>query len=154
MIEIKRILHPTDFSASSAAAAGYAGFLAQQFGAELHLLYVIEDALGKIPNLEVGFPAPDESDEQTLNEPTEVMRTALGVQWQSELRVVLATKLGPPEDEILGYARQHDIGLIVMGTHGRKGVSHMLMGSVAESVSRQAPCPVMTVRPQIDQPRQ
>lgn len=53
MIEIKRVLHPTDFSDRSAIAARYAGFLAEQFGAELHLRYVIEDALGKIPNLKV-----------------------------------------------------------------------------------------------------
>jgi nucleotide-binding universal stress UspA family protein len=152
MIKIERVLHPTDFSDRSASAARYAGFLAEQFGAELHLLYVIEDALGKIPNPQVGFPPPDECYEKTVDGPSDEMRTALGLEWHGALRVVLATKLGPTADAIVQYAQLHHMDMVVMGTHGRRGVAHALMGSVAESVMRRSPCPALTVRSTTEQP--
>ena len=63
-----------------------------------------------------------------------------------ELRATTAAVIGMPSSSIVDYARFHDIDLIIMGTHGRGGMSHLLMGSVAERVVRTAPCPVLTVR--------
>jgi universal stress protein A len=60
-------------------------------------------------------------------------------------RVIVATAWGDASDEILKYARNHDIDLVVCGTHGRRGWNHLVMGSVAERIVRLAPCPVLTV---------
>ena len=142
---VNRILHPTDFSKHSAAAAGYASLLARQFEAELHVLYVLENAMGKIPEGGTGFPAPGD-------------RVAVGVSLWPRLednvgvdstgagRVFLATRLGAISDQIVDYANDQLIDMIVIGTHGRRGLSHALMGSVAEAVVRKANCPVLTIR--------
>jgi nucleotide-binding universal stress UspA family protein len=63
-------------------------------------------------------------------------------------QVVREVQSGPPFVEIVRYAKEHDVDLIVMGTHGRTGIAHALIGSVAEKVVRKAPCPVLTVRPE------
>ena len=68
--------------------------------------------------------------------------------WAEGKLVVRATAQGTPFLEIIRYAKEKDIDMIVMGTHGRSGLVHMLMGSVAEKVVRKAPCPVLTVRPE------
>ena len=69
--------------------------------------------------------------------------------WSQDLvNVVRHVDTGVPFLEVIRYAREHDIDLIVLGTHGRTGLVHMLMGSVAEKIVRKAPCPVLTVRPE------
>jgi nucleotide-binding universal stress UspA family protein len=144
MINLTRILVPSDFSACSDAAVRYGLELARKFGATLHLLHVVQDPATQ-PWAAEGFAAP-------LVEAVE--------QWQKDARIRLENSI-PPEDrvtavvtcalaapcpEILRYAADNEIDLIVMGTHGRGGVSHMLLGSIAEKVVRRAPCPVLTVR--------
>ncbi len=62
-------------------------------------------------------------------------------------RILLATRLGPVPREVAAYATSHAMDLIVIGTHGRRGVTHALLGSVAEEVVRRASCPVLTVKP-------
>ena len=145
MPTIQRILHPTDFSEHSAAAADYASLLTRQFGAELHLLFVVEDAMGKIPESGLGFPAPGD---RVAVEPSALPRLEenVGVRSVDEARVFLATRLGIINDQIVSYADEHSIDMIVIGTHGRRGLAHPLMGSVAEAVVRKANCPVLTVR--------
>src|SRR5215471_11197639 len=144
MINLKRILVPSDFSECSDAAFRYGLELARKFGATLHLLHAVQDPATQPWAAEgIAFPL-----QETVN------------QWQKDARVRLeqsippedrsgatvACTIGPPFLEILRYATENDIDLIVMGTHGRSGVSHMLLGSVAERVVRRAPCPVLTVR--------
>jgi nucleotide-binding universal stress UspA family protein len=68
--------------------------------------------------------------------------------WRAKHQVTLACQRGTPFVEIVRYARREVIDLIVMGTHGRGAIAHMLLGSVAERVIRKAPCPVLTVRPE------
>ena len=146
MPTVKRILHPTVFSEHSAAAAKYASLLAQQFDAELHLLYVLEDALGKIPEPDLGFPAPGDFDD-VRKETWPQLQAVVGFQHPDSGRIIVATRLGPISDQIVSYASDNDIDMIVIGTHGRRGFMHALMGSVAEAVVRKASCPVLTVRP-------
>jgi nucleotide-binding universal stress UspA family protein len=67
--------------------------------------------------------------------------------WQARHKVRRATRLGNPASEIIRYASEHQIDLIVVGTHGRGAMAHLLLGSVAERVVRQAQCPVLTIRP-------
>ena len=68
--------------------------------------------------------------------------------WAAGRTVIHAVVEGSPKSEIIQYARMHDIDLIVLATHGRTGLPHVIMGSVAETVVRTAPCPVLTVRPE------
>ena len=140
MIAIKRILIPTDFSETSSAAIEYAIDLAGRYQASLHLLHVIEKrAVPPEAEFPLGiFEGQTVTRERLVGLLTPVQRTAF--------RADFAVVIGSPSVEIARYAKAHEIDLIVMGTHGRSGVSHLLMGSVAEKVVRKAPCPVLTVR--------
>ena len=146
MPTVHKILHPTDFSEHSAAAAEYASLLTRQFEAELHLLYVVEDAMGKIPNSGQAFPAPGDrvAVEQNV---WPLLEENVGVHSVDADRVFLATRLGIISDQIVSYASDSSIDMIVIGTHGRRGLAHALMGSVAEAVVRKSKCPVLTVSP-------
>jgi nucleotide-binding universal stress UspA family protein len=149
MIKLQKILVPTDFSDCSDAALRYGRALAQAFGASLHLLHVIQDPYTQ-PWAAEAFPAP-------LGD--------LLDQWQAQARkrledsvpeadratAVTDVQVGSPYLEVIRYAQEHQIDLIVMGTHGRGPLGHVVLGSVAEKVVRKAPCPVLTVRhPQHD----
>jgi nucleotide-binding universal stress UspA family protein len=146
-IEIKRILLPTDFSDYSAAAMKYACEFATKFDAELHVLHTLEVHLSPTPDLVMGLALPT-----YLHESRVAAEKALnGVpdpQWSAGRKVVKVVIEGSPKVEIVRYARQHDIDLIVLATHGRSALAQVIMGSVAESVVRTAPCPVLTVRPE------
>jgi universal stress protein A len=138
---ITRILAPSDFSEASDAALEYARLLAQRFGASLHLLHVLNE-----PILVEGLAA-----EAFINaSPT--TRTAMVDEAQAHLnRRAAATAsadvvFGYPAPAIVERATRLDVDLIVMGSHGRTGLAHLLLGSVAEMVVRTAPCPVLTVR--------
>ena len=138
MITVKRILVPTDFSETSDAALNYGIDLALTFGARLFLVHVPGETG---VNFEADFPMV-----QFENATRERLETLVSPRDMITLRPEYALRLGTPADEIVRYAGSREIDLIVMGTHGRSGVAHMVMGSVAEKVVRTAPCPVVTVR--------
>ena len=138
MLALKRILVPTDFSETSDAALNYGFGLVQTFSAQLYLLHVP----GKTgENFEADFPMGQF--EKMARERLELVASP---EETKQLRPEYAMRIGVPADEIVRFASDRDIDLIVMGTHGRSGVTHMLMGSVAEKVVREAPCPVLMVR--------
>jgi nucleotide-binding universal stress UspA family protein len=153
MIRLKRVLFPTDFSSASESAREYALTLAERFEAELHLLHVIHDWVERMPEFGMGLSAPAWAEQgparrRALEESAIRQLTALTPSgWSEQHRVTIAVKEGQPFVEIVKYAREHEIDLIVIGTHGRGAVAHALLGSVAERVVRKAPCPVLTVRP-------
>lgn len=141
-IQLQNICVPVDFSDTSAAALNYAKALAEAFGAKLHLLHVL---VNWFPDGD--FPVSP----QVYVELEKSARTQLANQLTPEetKKYTARTELvsGSSEFvEIVRYARNQKIDLIVMGTHGRGAIAHMLMGSVAEKVVRKAPCPVLTVR--------
>jgi nucleotide-binding universal stress UspA family protein len=144
MITLKKILVPTDFSDCSDAALKYGRALAGTFGATLHLLHVVQDPYTQ-PWAAEAFPAPlvdllDQWQAQARQRVTALIP-------ESERGSVMTTAVvGSPFSEILRYAAEQQIDLIVIGTHGRGLIGHMLLGSVAERVVRRAPCPVLTVR--------
>ncbi len=152
MISLHRILLPTDFSDAAACAVPYACELATQFGAELHVLFVVRDPASEVPDFGMGLAFPGylehlpERSQKLEEAAVEHLTTVLPDGWDGS-RVVLATRKGSPFQRIIEYAREHQTDLIVMGTHGRGMLSHTLLGSVAERVVRKAPCPVLTVRP-------
>lgn len=143
MVEIANILCPIDFSDNAEFAATWARDLARRFDAQLHVLYVlapIEPLIGPEPGVAI-FPGDELMPELRANAQRRLeQRSADG-------DAVKAVREGTPFVEIVQYAGQNDVDLIVMGTHGRSGLSHLLLGSVAEKVVRKAPCPVLTVRP-------
>lgn len=146
MIKLQRILLPTDFSEFSAAARMYACAFADQFRAELHVLHVIQDLAPLVPEPGAALAPPvDYLRELELNAHA-MLERAIDPQWSVGKTIVKVVRQGPPFLEIVRYAQEANIDLIVMGTHGRSALAHMLMGSVAEKVVRKAPCPVLTVR--------
>jgi nucleotide-binding universal stress UspA family protein len=121
---IEKILLATDFSRPSDAAAQVAAEHARRFGARVHVLHVV-------------WPGADPTPDPRLAQLAQELRGAG--------EVVTAVESGVPAAEIVRYATRHGIDLIVLGTHGRTGVTRTLIGSVAERVVRTAPCPVLTV---------
>jgi nucleotide-binding universal stress UspA family protein len=146
MITLEQILVPTDFSEPSEKAVRYAKALAQAFGgATLHLLHVVETAFVHGWTSEGYVGALPELRERLEREARDALaKCATDAELPAGVRLV--TRVGHPVAEILRYARQEAVDLVVMGTHGRSGIGHLLMGSVAERVVRAASCPVLTVR--------
>ena len=144
MINLKTILVPSDFSECSDAALRYGLELARRFDAELHLLHVVQDPVTQ-PWAAEGLSVPlfDAVDQWKKDARQRLLNS---VPAGDTRRVTAVTTVATPCQEILRYAAEENVDLIVMGTHGRGGVSHLLLGSIAERVVRRAPCPVLTVR--------
>jgi universal stress protein A len=124
-MNLGELLFPTDFSAASERAGVVATAMARQQGVRLHIIHVVPP-----------ITDPDDSPERLSR-----LAAALG----KDQPVQSALLSGRVAHQIIRYAWEHGIGLIVLGTHGRTGVTRALLGSVAESVVRLAPCPVLTV---------
>lgn len=139
MIDIRRVLCPVDFSEHADVAADWARDLSDRFGAELHLLHVVAVLDPLIPPGAATFAS------ELVREIQESARSRLD-EVAGGHDAVTALREGAPFGEIVDYATEQDIDLIVMGTHGRTGISHLLIGSVAEKVVRRAPCAVLTIR--------
>lgn len=143
---ITRILVPTDFSAASDAALSYAKTLAGKLGASIHLLHVFEDpCVAATCTPEVYVPLPLEMREAALRDAEARLEDRLSSLDKARLRGTTTIVTGLTAKEIVEYAHDFAIDLIVMGTHGRRGFSHLMLGSVAEHVVRIATCPVLTV---------
>ncbi len=147
MIQLQRILFPTDFSDLSLHALNYAISFAQSYSAELHVIHVVDEAyqywMAMGPNsLPVG-PPPDELVTLSKKELGKFGDEHLA---QAGITVISEAVMGRPFMEIIAYAKEKNIDLIVIGTHGRSGLRHALLGSVAERVVRKAPCPVLSIR--------
>lgn len=140
MIRLKRILVPHDFSETSDAAVKYAVAFAQNFGAALSLLHVSSKA-----TFEMGTEFPLGLEESLDAAVRERMLKILAPTDQAALKTEFQILEGTPAVEIVRYAKEHDVDLIIMGTHGRGFIAHAVLGSVAEKVVRTAPCPVLTV---------
>jgi nucleotide-binding universal stress UspA family protein len=143
-VQIRRILVPVDFSALADVAFEYALGLAQRLDAKLLLLHVFQVPAFAYPDASVPLPA------ETLLEAEHMARSSLDkLLKRAEAASVPASPLlleGAAFVEIIRAARSEGADLIVMSTHGRTGLRHALLGSVAEKVVRKAPCPVLVVR--------
>jgi len=147
MINLRRILFPTDFSDLSLHAFKYARSFAEAYKAELHVLHVVDEAfqywMAMGPNSMPVGPAPDELEDVSRKELDKFVQTHMA---DVTAPLVQAVGSGRPFLEIIAYARRQGIDLIVIATHGRGELKHALLGSVAERVVRKAPCPVLTIR--------
>ena len=147
MILLKKILVATDFSEPSDAALAYGRELARTFDAQLAVVHVADNLMTRAYGGD-GFVFADPELQHDVEAAAERHLNALLCDEDRALLgaepVVLTSNT--PAFAIVDYASRHDVDLIVMGTHGRGAVAHLLMGSVAERVVRTAPCPVLTVR--------
>lgn len=146
MITLNTILVPTDFSATSEAALRYGKALADAFGASLHLVHVVQEPFSQPWAVEAYGVSLASLQETWTRDARTRLENALQPDERDRYRAQIATLSGHPVVEILRYAEANAIDLIVLGTHGRGPLSHVVMGSVAERVVRKAPCPVLTVR--------
>ena len=138
-MNIRHILAPTDFSEHATQAVTTAFELAQTFGAKLSPLHVIE-----VPVYAIEVALPLEALERDARRELALLppeATAVHVD------VTPLVDMGVPSQKIVETATAEQVDLMVMATHGRTGLSHLLLGSVAERVVRLAPCPVLTIRP-------
>jgi universal stress protein A len=144
-MDIRHILAPTDFSDYSKAAVSDALELAQVFGAKLSLLHVLEPSpyLGEFTPPTLGEELLGDLERQASAELARVLPEAR----QATTEVTRAVVMGSPAQTIVETAEAEHVDLIVMATHGRTGLSHLFIGSVAERVVRTTPCPVLTIRP-------
>jgi nucleotide-binding universal stress UspA family protein len=146
MIKLKRVLCPTEFGEFSHKSVHYGCELAAAFGGELHLRHVLQDYNAVAPATGESFAVFTDWLPQMTKHAQAKMALNPGPEWEPRPRVLRSTRVGGTVNEIVKYAKEHEIDLIVQSTQGRTGLSHFLMGSVAESIMRYAPCPVQTVR--------
>ena len=139
------ILVPTDFSPPSDAALSCAKELSARFDARLSLLHVVTNpqAAG-VWTPDVYIPASPETQERFLREARARLENAVTAEERARFRVTIEADIGAVAEKIHDFAREQQVDLVVMGTHGRKGLAHLFLGSVAERVLRSASCPVLT----------
>lgn len=137
-MKTNKILVPTDFSTASDPALGHATALARDSGATLLIVHVEEPAPAYIGEFYYGVPAPGNPEVQRML--AELVPADPSVQYEHHLLS------GSVAEGIVRLANEEQVDMIVMGTHGRRGVSRLLMGSVAEAVVRSADCPVLTLK--------
>jgi nucleotide-binding universal stress UspA family protein len=138
MINLKHVLVAVNFDDASNVALRYARSLSRTFGARLHVIHVMENL----------FLRPMANDPRAIEAGiTRRLLDTLSEEDRTELHALPVIRTSDaPAEEIVKYAQAEHIDLIVMGTHGRPGFAHLLMGRVAEKVVRTAPCPVLTLR--------
>lgn len=146
----RRVLAPVDFFVGSRAALDWALELAATFGAEVELLHVWQPPPFLMPDMLVTMPGREEAvafddylGERARRELETYASRALGR--HGEVPVSMRVECGVPWQVIVQAAASGGHDLIVMGTHGRRGLEHLMLGSVAEAVLRRAPCPVLVV---------
>ena len=138
MIALKNVLVAVDFGEASETALAYGRNFARRFDAQLTAMHVLENR----------FLRPMLNDPRAVENATwQQLLDRLTIDDREGLNAVAVVRTSDdPADEILGYAQEHNVDLIVLGTHGRRGVAHLLAGSVAERVVRTAGCPVLIVK--------
>lgn len=137
-----RILVPTDYSQSSFAAFKPAVAIAAKFKAQLYVLHVVEEA--PVYAYRIGVPQEELGERFIEHAATEMRRAAKRL---NANKAELIVRMGNVQNEILSVVKEKKIDLIVMGTHGRTGLAHAVVGSIAEKIVRFAPCQVLTVKP-------
>jgi nucleotide-binding universal stress UspA family protein len=143
---IRRILVPIDFSEHSKNALEYAIPVALQFDAELLLVYVVEPMVYPA-DLSFGQISIPSVEPELRQRGKEELDNLVDKQIAGRVRSKTSIRTGKPFLEIIAAAKEEDVDLIIIATHGHTGVEHILFGSTAEKVVRKAPCPVLVVRP-------
>jgi nucleotide-binding universal stress UspA family protein len=143
---IKRILVPTDFSPSSDRALAVASTLASTLGASVHLIHVLEEPFVTRGAYQLRLPDTPARRERLYDEARWKLRGVGARLQESGVHTSVEVRLGDATEQIVAAAADYGTDMIVIGTHGRTGLEHLILGSVAERVIRLAACPVVTVR--------
>ena len=143
---LHQILVPIDFSGHSRHALRYAIPIAEQFGASLHLVYVVEPTIYPA-DLGFGQVVYPNFEDELVEKGGEELKTLVREEIGTKVRATTTVRTGKPHQELLLEAEEAGADMIIMATHGHTGVEHMLFGSTAERIVRNAKCPVLTVRP-------
>jgi nucleotide-binding universal stress UspA family protein len=147
VISPKHILVATDFSEASDAALRYGRSFARTYGATLHVLHVVDDIATRATELSAALASSERMQLELEQQGRARLEALLDEEDRRDLhaRPIVITSPAPAQS-ILAYAGEHNVDLIIIGTHGRSGLARLFMGSVAQHVVRLAPCPVLTVR--------
>jgi universal stress protein A len=147
MPTIRRILVPTDFGDCSTPALRFAVDLAEKFGAELVLLHVVQDLALAMPDAVMPTPLPSPDLGQLIEAGKSGLANLIERENLARFSPRTEVRVGSPVAEIVAAAGDLKADLLCVGTHGRTGLAHLLLGSQAERIIREAPCPVLTVKP-------
>ncbi|MFN0196892.1 MAG: universal stress protein [Planctomycetaceae bacterium] len=144
-IQLKKILVATDFSEHAGLAVRYAVELGKQFSSQVVICHVVPypDLLSQLPPTSEAYIPANLHEMHVKNaeeQGSKILAEFVGIE------ATFLIRSGSPFVEIVTLAKESDIDLLIIGTHGRGAVAHMLLGSVAERVVRKAPCPVLTIR--------
>ncbi len=142
---LRHILCPVDFFQTSEEALRYAGALALRFHADLTVLHVVYDPLD-ITCSHIPHPPLEQLREEMIRAAEQRLHSEVRRTLRTLPGAKTAVAVGQPFQQIVRYAREHHVDLIVIGTQGRSGLNHLVMGSTAERVLRLAPCPVVSIR--------
>ena len=147
MVTLKRILIATDFGEAADVAFAYGRELARMFGASLDVLHVVDNVIARGYAGEGYIAMYPDLQREVEDIATKRLNALVCDEDRTKLGALTVIRVsGSPALAIVDYARETRVDLIIMGTHGRGAMAHLLMGSVAERVVRTAPCPVLTVR--------
>ncbi|HUI64134.1 MAG TPA: universal stress protein [Bacteroidota bacterium] len=146
-VGIRSILVPIDFSVHSKNALKYAIPIAEKFRAALHLIYVVEPTIYPA-DLGFGQVVLPGVEDELREKGAEELKSLIDKEIAGRVEASSAVRTGNPHQEILREAEERAVDMIVVATHGHSGVEHMLFGSTADRIVRNAKCPVLTVRPE------
>lgn len=143
----KRVLWPTDFSELSLRGGRYARGFCEHFRAELHIVHVVPPPLSPDVSLVVPAEVPVVVSEPEVVEASQnALNKLIDDHFADYENIVTRVLFGNPWPSICDYARENDVDLIIVTTHGRTGLGHVLIGSTAERIVQHAPCPVLAVK--------
>jgi nucleotide-binding universal stress UspA family protein len=145
MLHFKKILFPVDLSEVSPKIVPYVKDMAEWFDAEIHLLFVVR-ILQHFTSIYVPHPSVNKFEAEMVKGAEKKLLEFMDEHFRADSPKAQVL-LGDPAEEILEYAQAEGIDLIIIGTHGRKGLEHIIFGSVAERVVKKSPVPVLTVNP-------
>lgn len=147
MFDIKRILVPTDFSKISYSAFDYAKDLAERMNSEIYLIFVLEKSPPLLSAKSLGLSEEEIFSRMKAEARIKLSEAASFFREDTNLNVIEELRIGMDYEEIVNYAGEIGADIIIIATHGRTGVLHTLLGSVAEKVIRFAKCPVLVISP-------
>lgn len=147
MFKVMKILYPTDFSEASLEALKYAVSFARSCQAKLILMHVVNEKIFSEGLSLARVSAPESLGQELAAEASRQLRMIIPADHRQGLDIETVILSGNPSVEVIRYAKDNQVDMIVIGTAGRSGVEHMMFGSTAEKVVRGAPCPVLSVKP-------
>ena len=145
-MQVKKILVPIDFSENSHKIIQYAAYVAKQFGAAMEAIFVAQTFMDYSEFFEPQMSVI-QFEEDLVASAGERMKTFLGENLEPSAACGSMVMTGDIAETILEYAKAQQVDLIVMGTHGYKGLEKVLFGSIAEKIVKKSPCPVLTINP-------